>query len=315
MIEGAVSVRDLLEMGRTALGGKEPDYLEAEMLLGAALGVGREWLLAHDDEIHDRETRVKYGAMLKERAIEGCPIAYLTGYSEFAGLKLRQARGVFIPRPETEGLVELAVDWINDNLRDFPGCVVADPGCGSGAIGVAVAALTGCRVLATDISGEAVALTGANAAICGVGNLVAPLAGTWLAPLEGVTRRGKVFAVVSNPPYVPLGVISGLAREVAFFEPHAALDGGVDGLECIRAVEAGAREWLAPGGLMAFEIGEDQGEAVLSLMSAAGWERGHIERDLAGKIRYAMAQKPAIGMPMGYPLRAEAIVGRVQKRR
>jgi release factor glutamine methyltransferase len=265
------------------------------VLLSFALGRNREWLYAHPEHRPDGAVRRTFDEMVRARA-EGCPVAYLTNRKEFAGLDLAMRRGVFIPRPETEGLLELAESWLAANPG--PG-VVVDACCGSGAIAVALAVRTGATVIATDISASAVGLARENAARHGVSGLVAVLAGRGLTPLGELNPRPEIRAVVSNPPYVTLAAMSGLPRDVAGYEPRAALEGGPDGLGVIRELLQEAGAWLGSGGLLALEMGADQAETLPALFEPERWGPPRIARDLAGLPRYVLAVKT--GLPAGCP--------------
>ncbi|MEK7767499.1 MAG: HemK/PrmC family methyltransferase, partial [bacterium] len=235
---------------------------------------------------------------VRERARTRCPVAYLTGEKAFAGLRLAVRRGVFIPRPETEGLVELVVGWFRRAGASAPAGPIVDACCGSGAVGIALAFALRRPVIATDVSSEAIALTHENASRCGAEGLVAARAGSLLGPVSE-----EPAAVVSNPPYVRSALIPGLDRDIRDFEPTAALDGGADGLDVVRALVGQAAPRLPPGAPLALEIGEEQGEAVRGLLAGGGWKGVRIEADLAGKARYALAKAP---------LRSPGGAGRVQ---
>ena len=172
-----------LQWGRRLLGGGSAGSIEAEVLLGHVMGVGREWLHAHAGEVLMIEAKRRYEQLVQERARTGCPVAYLTGHKEFAGLPLHVGRGVFIPRPETEELVERVAQWWRGQPRRAVSEVVVDACCGSGAIGIALARLLDIRVVATDISAAAVELARENAARLGVSRLVSIHRGSCLEPL------------------------------------------------------------------------------------------------------------------------------------
>jgi release factor glutamine methyltransferase len=149
-------------------------------------------------------------------------------------------------------------------------------------------------VVATDASAAAVELTRINAAASGVGHLVAPILGVGLAPILAIDPRPSVLALVVNPPYVTAAEMGGLAPDIARHEPRLALEAGVDGLDVMREVAAGARPILVPGGLLAMEIGINQGSTVRELLDQAGWVHIRIESDLTGRDRYALARSPAL---------------------
>lgn len=266
--------------------------LEAELLLGAVLGRRREWLLARPEFPVPADSHRRFAGLVRRRS-EGVPVAYLTGRREFAGLEFAVGRGVLIPRPETEGLLERVEAWLGGRADDRPG-VVADLGTGSGALAVALARRVGVRVIATDRSATAVRVARRNAAAHGVGHLVEVLRGSWLGPVLRRRPRVRLVAVMSNPPYVSPRLMRRLPPEVRR-EPRAALaGGGADGLGAVRAVVASARA-LVPGGLLALEIGAEQGRAVRRLLDGGGWRDARIDPDLAGRDRYALALRPSAG--------------------
>jgi len=283
-------IRTSLQWGQCHLGGESAGSIEAEVLLGHVMGVGREWLYAHADEPLLIHAKRRYERLIQERAGTGCPVAYLTGHKEFAGLPLHVGHGVFIPRPETEELVERVVKWWRGQSRREVSEVVIDACCGSGAIGIALAHFLDTRVVATDISRAAVRLARKNAARLGVSRLVQVHRGSLLEPLADMRPRSlQVRAVVANPPYVASKDYTELARDIVRFEPREALDGGEDGLKLIRPLIAQAETWLAAGGLLALEIGSEQKSAVLDLMSGKPWKEAYVDCDLAGLPRLALA--------------------------
>jgi release factor glutamine methyltransferase len=164
--------------------------------------------------------------------------------------------------------------------------VVAEPCCGSGAIAVALARTAGCRMIATDLSPAAVALTRQNAVASAVGPLVQVVPGSLLEPVQAGLR---LDAVVCNPPYVRLDEMPGLAPDIARHEPGLALVAGEDGLGVIRALVGQAASRLVAGGLLAMEIGAGQGAAVTALLSGDPWDAVRCDQDLAGRDRYVVA--------------------------
>lgn len=287
-------LRRLLAEAAARLAGEDGSgALEAELLLAHVLGRDRVWLHAHAEAELPADARERFADLVRERARDRTPVAYLTGGREFFGLTLAMRRGVFIPRPETEGLVDRVAAWVAGREAGRDAEVLVDVCCGSGAIAVALARETGWRVMATDRSPEAVRLTRDNAASLGVGEAVTVLAGSLLEPLDGLSPRPRVRAVVSNPPYVTTAEMSGLAPDIARHEPALALEAGADGLDVVRALVRDAAGWLLPGGMLAMEIGAGQGGAVRSLLTEAGWSGVRVEADLAGRDRYALALRPA----------------------
>lgn len=249
---------------------------EAELLLSFVTGLRREEILVREGAMLDPSEAGRFEECVLRRGRRE-PLAYITGFREFFGMPFRVSPGVLIPRPETELLVETA-------LARLPpangGIMVADVCTGSGAIAVALAvSRADVRMLACDIAEPAVLLASENARLNGVSERVLVLQGDLLEPLKA--GFPKLDAILSNPPYIPAGVIRQLEPEVGVFEPWAALDGGVDGLDFYRRICRDARSLLAPGGFVALEIGHDQGEAVIRIGQENGW-RGQCLKDLAG---------------------------------
>ncbi len=265
--------------------------LEAEVLLGAALGRRREWLLAHADAAVPPAARRRFAGWLGRRITRREPVAYLTGVREFAGLEFGVGRGVLIPRPETEGLLERVELWLAANRAMTADGCVTDLGTGSGALAVALAKRTGVRVVAVDRSPVAVRTARHNAIRHGVDGLVRVVRGSWTAPILRLRPQPRVVVVMANPPYVSARLMQALAPEVRR-EPRQALAAGRDGLDAIREVARQARGLLVPAGLLAMEIGAEQGSPARRILGSAGWGEVRVERDLAGRNRYALAIRP-----------------------
>jgi release factor glutamine methyltransferase len=243
---------------RLAARGGEPG--DADLLLAHALGQARTWLYAHGDEAPAPEAARRFEALLSRRE-DGEPVAYLVGRRGFWSFELRVTPDTLVPRPETERLVELALERLPEGGAQR----IADLGTGSGAIALAVALeRPRADVVATDASAAALAVARDNARSLGVGN-VAFRQGDWFAPLAG--ERFDLAA--SNPPYIALGDPH-LAEGDLRFEPSAALSSGGDGLDAIRAIAGSAPMHLSPGGWLLVEHGWAQGRAVRVLFEAAG---------------------------------------------
>jgi release factor glutamine methyltransferase len=239
-------------------GGVAPE--DAEILLAHVLGRSRTWLYAHADAEAGVDAQRRFGELLARRRA-GEPVAYLTGSRGFWRFDLRVTADTLVPRPETERLVELALERLPEDraLR------IADMGTGSGAIALALALeRPRAQVVATDASEAALAVAADNARLLGLGN-VAFRQGDWFAPLSGE----RFDLVASNPPYIALGDPHLDAGDLRF-EPPAALASGGDGLDAIRRIASGASMHLAPGGWLLVEHGWEQGTAVRVLFEAAG---------------------------------------------
>ena len=258
------------------------DADEAAILLAHALGRSRGWLYAHGRDPVDEAARARFEALVAARA-DGQPVAYLTGRQGFWSLDLAVSPDTLIPRPETERLVELALE----RLPPDASLQVADLGTGSGAIALALAReRPQARVVATDASAAALGVAQANAAGNGIGN-VEFRQGDWLAPLAGE----RFDLIASNPPYIADGDPH-LARGDLRCEPAMALSCGPDGLAAIRRIVAGARAHLVPGGWLLLEHGCDQGEAVRALLAEAGFVDITTARDLEQRDRVTLGRGP-----------------------
>lgn len=261
---------------------------DAELLLAHVLGVERLGVyLAHDRPLTDAELEQLRG-MVRRRG-EREPLAWILGSEGFHRLpsELEVGPGVLVPRPDTEALVEAALAWIG--TPEAP-VFVADVGCGSGAIGLALAwALPTARVYAIDRAEAPLATTRRNAARLGLGDRVAVLAGDLLDP---VPVHRPIDWVVSNPPYIPTAVLDGLQPEVARYEPREALDGGPDGLDVYRRLVPQARARARQGLLL--EVGHDQAEAVSDLLRRAGFSDVTTWKDLGGHTRVVGGRVPAL---------------------
>ncbi|WP_313243007.1 peptide chain release factor N(5)-glutamine methyltransferase [Stenotrophomonas sp.] len=267
-------VRQLLAEAAATLPGVEGRH-EAELLLLHVLGRERGWLFAHATDLLDADAVATFQALLARRQA-GEPVAYLLGRRGFWTLDLAVSPATLIPRPETELLVELALD----RLPRETALEVADLGTGSGAIALALASeRPHARITATDASAEALQMARRNAAANGVQNVVF-VAGSWYAPLAG-----QRFALIaSNPPYIASGdphLLQGDLRH----EPASALASGADGLDDIRVIVAGAGAHLLPGGWLLIEHGWDQGDAIRALFEQAGFDHVSTVRDLEQRER------------------------------
>ncbi len=251
--------------------------LDAQILLAHQWHCARSWLLAHDDALLDAPATAVFRARLVQRAA-GVPLAYLVGSREFHGLDLQVSPAVLVPRPETEGLV----DWAIEVLVGRKAPQVADLGTGSGAIALAIKKrLPQVRMLAADASADALAIARTNAARHGLALEWAH--GDWWAPLAG--RRFDL--VLSNPPYIAADDphLAALAHE-----PRSALTPGGDGLGALRRIVADAPAHLLPGGWLLLEHGHDQGGAVQQLLESRGFGTLQMRHDLAGLPRISGAR-------------------------
>ncbi|MFZ5649202.1 MAG: peptide chain release factor N(5)-glutamine methyltransferase [Bacillota bacterium] len=263
--------------------------IDAEAILGHLTGMDRS-ALYRDGHLELSPEKEKEAWIMAERRAGGEPLAYITGHREFMGMDFLVTPAVLIPRPETELLVEKALEILKEarkNGENEP--VAADIGTGCGAIAVSLAVLLDLAVVyATDISGEALKVARQNAERLGAGGRVVLKQGDLLGPLAGIPGGG-LHLLAANLPYVPSGEIPGLMADVRDYEPHLALDGGGDGLDLYRRLVPEAGKLLRPGGCLLMEIGPGQGEAMLGILGP-GWEP-EILPDLAGRERLVIAKR------------------------
>lgn len=280
--------RELLNEGIAALeeagaGEARPD---AERLLMDLLGESRAFLFLHGNDPAAPEEESRYREYLRRRA-QGEPVQYITGYQEFMGLPFRVDPAVLIPRPETELLVEYALE-LAKSLPEHPS--ILDMCCGSGAIAVSAACgLPGAGVTACDLSADALRVAEENAALNKVSERIEFLRTDMFRSASPEERglQGRRFGMIlCNPPYIPSAVIETLEEPVRDHEPRSALDGGADGLRVYRILAEKAWQYLAPQGILLMEIGHDQAEDVRELLESAGqYEEIRCRQDLAGRDR------------------------------
>ncbi|CAN7245159.1 peptide chain release factor N(5)-glutamine methyltransferase [Acidovorax sp. LjRoot74] len=255
--------------------------IDAQLLLLHTLArpdAGRAWLLAHDTDAMDETAHGQFMALCQRR-LAGEPVAYLTGRKEFYGLPLQVDARVLDPRPDTETLV----DWALELIAPLASPRVVDLGTGSGAIALALQSQRAdAQVLAVDASADALAVAQANGARLGLPVQFQPA--NWLTGVEGLFD-----AIVSNPPYIPSADphLAALTHE-----PLQALASGADGLDDIRTIIAQAPAHLQPGGWLLLEHGYDQADAVQALLAAQGFAQVQSRNDLAGIARCTGGQWP-----------------------
>lgn len=260
------------------------ERLDAQLLVAHHLGRPRAWVLAHGDDAVDAPRAAAIEADLHRRA-DAVPLAYLTGTREFHGLVLHVTPDVLDPRPDTEVLVDWALELLAGELAPRPGPEVVDLGTGGGAIALAIAhRCRRARVRAVERSAQALAVARANGERLGLA--VQWLAGDWWQGLP----PPPVDLALSNPPYVAADDPHLVALR---HEPLAALTPGGDGLGAIDALIAGAGVHLSPGGWLLLEHGFDQGDAVRRRLAAAGFEAIATRRDLAGCERCSGGRWPS----------------------
>ncbi|MBI2818866.1 MAG: peptide chain release factor N(5)-glutamine methyltransferase [Acidobacteria bacterium] len=271
-------------------GGVPSPRLNAEVLLMHAARCDRAHLYAHGErELTDSEW-VHYGRYLKER-LEGKPTQYITGHQEFWGLDFLVNPSVLVPRPETEVLVEVALEIVREKFPDGCGCIIADVGTGSGCIAIALATeLPKARIVALEQSPEALETARFNAARLSVesritfhrSDLLHLASGAPLPPLQ---------LVVSNPPYVSTKDEANVMPEVSRYEPPAAVFAGPSGLEAYARLIPQAADVLAAGEALVLELGYDVEEGVRKLLASGEWEEIAWRKDLAGITRVVSARR------------------------
>lgn len=274
------------ETGRSALARAVPrlraagvpdPVRDARLLLAHAMGLGPERLILHLDDPLQPDARRRFATALSARESRQ-PISQILGRRQFWGRSFRVTRDVLDPRPETETLVEAALDE--------PFATVLDLGTGSGAILLSLLAeRPDARGLGVDLSSAALAVARENAVQLGVSARAMFKTSDWFAQVEG-----RFDLIVSNPPYIAAAEMPALAPETRDWEPELALTPGGDGLEAYRRIAAGAQAHLQPGGRLLLEIGPSQGEAVSELLHKAGLADIGLLRDMDGRPRVVTAR-------------------------
>jgi len=258
--------------------------LEAEILLAHALDVDRLYLYLAPDKPLSSDERTRYRGVVKQRH-SGTPLQHVVGEVGFYGLRFRVAREALIPRAETEELLDQVIKRAPRD-REIR-CL--DLGTGTGVIAVCMARyLPLAQVTAVDVSLAALQMARENATLNEVGDRIEFLESNWFAHVDG-----KFDFIASNPPYIRSDELAQLPREVREHEPTVALDGGSDGLEKVHAIAAQLREYLQPNGVVLLEIGHDQGPRVKKMLENIGLVGVSIERDMAGKDRFAVGRCPS----------------------
>jgi release factor glutamine methyltransferase len=299
-VQEHIDVRTALKRGIAELRDLNvPSYtLAAELLLLHVLGRDRAWLYAHPEEEVPGLDAHRFLSLILRRA-SGEPTQYITGKQEFWGLEFEVTPDVLIPRPETEHVIEVALDRLavreiragrkqtltGENLQ------IIDVGTGSGSITIALAKeLPAARILATDISELALVVARRNAARHAVTDRIDFLECNLLRDVT--TSDSRPFdLIVSNPPYIGRNEKETLMREVRDHEPEVALYGGEEGYELYAELIAEAAETLKPGGLLVLELGHNSRLAVESLLDAPRWINAGVTKDLAGIDRVIAAEK------------------------
>ncbi len=273
-----MNYREAFETGKGALAaaGIEEAELDARLLLEEICGTDRNTLLVHGDRNVTEEELAQYKEMLEKRSAH-IPLQQIIGRQSFMGLDFYVDENVLIPRQDTELLVEEALQELHDGMRILDMCT------GSGCILLSLLKYSNdCEGIGADISEEALKVAERNRVQLGLEN-AAFIRSDLFEAVEG-----KFDLLVSNPPYICSDVIDTLMPEVREHEPRQALDGSADGLHFYRRILAECRAYLKPGGMLLFEIGYDQGEAVKRLMEENGFLEVEVKKDYGGLDRVVL---------------------------
>jgi release factor glutamine methyltransferase len=283
------SIAEVLKKAERRLkdAGIQNPRLDAEVMLASVLGIERYRLFIIKNNLLDENATQKFINTVKKRCL-GFPLQYLIGHQEFYSLDFFVGPEVLIPRPETELLVEHVIQWAQTRTGRLKIC---DIGTGSGCIAVTLARyIPNAMIYATDISQDALNLARKNAKLHGVSAKITFLKGDVYQPLFEYDLVDKLDVIVSNPPYIPSGDLKKLQKEIRDFEPLVALDGGKDGLEFYRRIILGSRSFLKPSGLLALEIGFNQGIRVTDTARKLNIFRSiKIKKDYSNKDRIFLA--------------------------
>jgi release factor glutamine methyltransferase len=262
----------------------ESARLEAELLLSHVLGLDRLRLYTdHDRPLNSGEIN-KYKEVISQR-LSGKPLAYITGEKQFLNWDFYVTPDVLVPRPETEILIEMVLEF----TKDWDEGQILDLGTGSGVVALSLAHyLPTYQIDAVDISPAAIGVAKENAMRQQLNERVAFYSGDLFAALP-VEKQGSYTGIVSNPPYIPSEVIPSLSKEVRA-EPHTALDGGMKGMEIINRIIESAGKYLIPGGFLALEHGYDQFSLIKEAATKAGFSKVYSYKDYSNLPRVAICQ-------------------------
>lgn len=285
-------INELLALGLDMLNKDEFNNpsLEVRLILSQLLNVDKSYIYSYGEREVSKEIENEFLRIIAKRA-KGYPIQYILGEKEFMGLDFYLEDGVLIPRPDTEILVEYIIEFINKNYKDKK-INILDLGIGSGAISLSIAKYCPKTfVYGVDIGDIPIKIASINKEKLNLSN-VEFLQGDLFEPLYNYDMKGKFHIIASNPPYISKEEIEKLQREVRFFEPRLALDGGIDGLDYYRRITKDAKNFLIDGGLLIYEIGYDQGQDVSNILINEGYENINILKDLQGLDRVVMGFYP-----------------------
>lgn len=287
------TIQELLKHGVNILEseGNENPLLDTQLLLSYTLTVDKVYIYTHKDEMVSTVNVDKFLALVDKRKT-GYPLQYILGKQEFMGLDFEVAEGVLVPRPDTETLVEWIIEVVNSSaLAEKKQINILDIGTGSGAITLSLANyIENSFVYSIDISDKALDVAKKNARNLNLESKVRFLKGDLFEPLEALNEDIKFDIIVSNPPYIPTEEITKLQIEVASYEPKLALDGGEDGLKFYRKIINESPKHMKQHGILAFEIGYNQGNDLKKLLNEQGsFKDTEIRKDLAGHERAVLS--------------------------
>lgn len=284
MTTATATIADALDQASDRLrqAGIDRARAEARLLLGAVLGIGRDALFGHPERPLARSELARVDNALRRRAARE-PVAHILGTREFWSLDFAVTADTLVPRPESETLVEAALEALTDRDGAYR---ILDLGTGGGCLLLALLHerpdATG---LGIDKSAKALAVAKQNADAQGLAGRAAFRLGDWARGLDGAFDM-----IISNPPYIPEDAIHALAPEVAKYEPHLALSGGTDGLRCYREMAPDLMRLLVPGGAIVLEVGDGQADAVAAILARHGLAERALRKDLAGRTRCILAK-------------------------
>ncbi len=292
MKEKKITLRQALSLTESSLAraGIEGAVTEAEWILEEILGLKRFELYLEAGRRLTQEERERLGDIIRRR-VRREPLAHILGAVDFRGQRIGVSGDVLIPRPETEVLVEEALGVLKKEGGPW---LVLEPCTGSGCVSVALGAEYGdIRIIALDISMAALDIAQKNARACGVKEKIDFLRADINCP--PLKERPVFDMIISNPPYVPSGVIGGLAPEVRDYEPAIALDGGPTGLDCVKGIIRVSAALLRPGGHLLLEFGVGQGNEIMEFSKRTqAFESIEIKKDLSGMERILVARRKTL---------------------
>lgn len=289
-----MTVEQLLKKGIEILqeGDLSNPFLDAQLLLCYALNVDKIYIYTQKDRQVNEENVDNFLRLVDKRK-SGYPLQYIIRKQEFMGLDFFVKEGVLVPRPDTEILVETVINIVEKGqFKDKDELKIVDIGAGSGAITLSLAHyIKNAFVYSVDISEEALKVAKKNCDNMNLQDRVKFLQGDLLNPLKEYNLLKNIDIIVSNPPYIPSKDIEDLQTEVSKYEPRLALDGGEDGLKYYRRIIEQSTDYLVDGGLLAFEIGYDQGKEVSELLRQnKNFEDIRVIKDLAGHDRVVVGK-------------------------